>query len=297
MGSIRMILTDQEIQGAILEVANQVVKEKGSVKGAIFILLEKTRDWGVDTKDIVRNCSILESRGLVEQWAIKMVGNEQSPVISITAKGMEQYEENRRAEGRRTVSSDSDKEAAPQDPIVKGIHLLMTDLNHIRRHFAKANKLDLTTQRLDRWKSRSAEYLNENISAGEAYKFSKISGKAKELAWNMPKELENYMTYLRALYEDMESRTQLTSSPPARSEIRMEKPTINMGGKVFIVHGRDRTMKADVARFLEKLELKPIILHEQPNKGRTIIEKFEDHSQVAYAIVLLIGDDIRETIL
>lgn len=292
-----MILTDQEIQGAILEVANQVVKEKGSVKGAIFILLEKTRDWGVDTKDIVRNCSILESRGLVEQWVIKMVGNEQSPVISITAKGMEQYEENRRAEGRRTVSSDSDKEAAPQDPIVKGIHLLMTDLNHIRRHFAKANKLDLTTQRLDRWKSRSAEYLNENISAGEAYKFSKISGKAKELAWNMPKELENYMTYLRALYEDMESRTQLTSSPPARSEIRMEKPTINMGGKVFIVHGRDRTMKAEVARFLEKLELKPIILHEQPNKGRTIIEKFEDHSRVAYAIVLLIGDDIRETIL
>ena len=45
--------------------------------------------------------------------------------------------------------------------------------------------------------------------------------------------------------------------------------------EVFIVHGRDDGPKQAVARFLERLELSPIILHEQPNQGQTIIEKFE----------------------
>ena len=46
-----------------------------------------------------------------------------------------------------------------------------------------------------------------------------------------------------------------------------------------------------MARLLTKLKLKPIILHEQPNQGRTIIEKFEDHAQVGFAVVLLTPDD------
>ena len=61
--------------------------------------------------------------------------------------------------------------------------------------------------------------------------------------------------------------------------------------KVFIVHGRDDLMKQATARFVAKLGLEPVILHEQPNKGRTIIEKFLDHSEVAFALVLLSGDD------
>ncbi|WP_426473429.1 TIR domain-containing protein [Chryseobacterium balustinum] len=61
--------------------------------------------------------------------------------------------------------------------------------------------------------------------------------------------------------------------------------------KVFIVHGHDNEMKITVARFIDKLGLEAIILHELPNKGRTIIEKFSDHSNVGFAIVLLSGDD------
>jgi len=51
-------------------------------------------------------------------------------------------------------------------------------------------------------------------------------------------------------------------------------------------------MKLDVARTLEKLHLTPIILHEQVNEGRTIIEKFEYYSDVNFAVVLLSPDDI-----
>lgn len=60
---------------------------------------------------------------------------------------------------------------------------------------------------------------------------------------------------------------------------------------IFIVHGRDNSIKEEVARFIEKLNLEPIILHELPNKGRTVIEKFIAHSDVGFAIILLTPDD------
>lgn len=61
--------------------------------------------------------------------------------------------------------------------------------------------------------------------------------------------------------------------------------------RVFVVHGHDEAVKHVVARFLEKLKLTVIILHEQPNKGRTVIEKFEANSDVGFAVVLLTPDD------
>jgi len=64
------------------------------------------------------------------------------------------------------------------------------------------------------------------------------------------------------------------------------------GKKIFIVHGHDEEAKYSLARFLEKLGLEVIILHEQPNQGRTVIEKFEDYSEVGFAVVLLTPDDI-----
>jgi predicted nucleotide-binding protein len=60
---------------------------------------------------------------------------------------------------------------------------------------------------------------------------------------------------------------------------------------IFIVHGRDGEAREAVARFVEKLGLNAIILHEQPNAGKTIIEKFEAHAAVGFAVVLLTGDD------
>lgn len=62
--------------------------------------------------------------------------------------------------------------------------------------------------------------------------------------------------------------------------------------KVFVVHGHDEATKEKVARFLEKLKLEAVILHEQPNKGRTVIEKFTDYADVSFAVVLMTGDDV-----
>lgn len=65
-----------------------------------------------------------------------------------------------------------------------------------------------------------------------------------------------------------------------------------LSNKVFIVHGHDSLMKEKTARTLSKLGLAPIILHEQADGGKTIIEKFEGNSSdVGYAIILLTADD------
>ena len=63
--------------------------------------------------------------------------------------------------------------------------------------------------------------------------------------------------------------------------------------KVFIVHGRDNEAKQEVARFIEKIGLQSIILHEQASASMTIIEKFERYSNEAdFALVLYTPCDL-----
>ena len=64
-----------------------------------------------------------------------------------------------------------------------------------------------------------------------------------------------------------------------------------------MVHGHDDVAREALGRFIAKLELTPVILHEQASQGRTIVEKLEHHGDVAhgdvaYAIVLLTPDDV-----
>lgn len=72
------------------------------------------------------------------------------------------------------------------------------------------------------------------------------------------------------------------------SEPRLQMPRSN---RIFIVHGREDGPREAVARFLEGLGFEPIILHEQANQGRTVIEKVEAHSDVGFAVVILTPDD------
>jgi predicted nucleotide-binding protein with TIR-like domain len=75
-----------------------------------------------------------------------------------------------------------------------------------------------------------------------------------------------------------------------RRSVGTEPPTST---DVFIVHGHDREARAEVARFVERIGLRAIILDEQPDAGLTIIEKLErDAAKVAAAIVVLTPDDV-----
>ena len=61
--------------------------------------------------------------------------------------------------------------------------------------------------------------------------------------------------------------------------------------KIFVVHGHDGEIREAIARLLEKQNITPIILNEQANQGKTIIEKFEKYSDVTCAICLFTSDD------
>lgn len=76
------------------------------------------------------------------------------------------------------------------------------------------------------------------------------------------------------------------------TEIKTEVQMPITNNKVFIVHGHDDNSLNKVARFIERIGLEAIILHEQANGGRTIIEKIEAHSEVGFAVVLLTPDDL-----
>jgi predicted nucleotide-binding protein len=78
--------------------------------------------------------------------------------------------------------------------------------------------------------------------------------------------------------------------PGKLSRLEPEKTPVN---SVFIVHGHDDGALHMVARFIEQLQLKAIILHERANKGRTIITKFQGEAAgIGFAIVLMTPDDL-----
>ena len=90
--------------------------------------------------------------------------------------------------------------------------------------------------------------------------------------------------FLESRKKDWES--QISPSKPARRAVTEDSKN------VFVVHGHDHGMKETVARFLYKAGLNPIILHEQADDGKTIIEKFEAHADVSFAVVIFSKDDL-----
>jgi len=80
-------------------------------------------------------------------------------------------------------------------------------------------------------------------------------------------------------------------SMSSKDSSAISNPSFDMN-KVFIVHGRDELAKTEVARFLENLGCSAIILHEQVNAGKTIIEKIDEHTNVGFGLVLYTPCDV-----
>lgn len=102
--------------------------------------------------------------------------------------------------------------------------------------------------------------------------------KGQQQVINLINTILNEFSLFRKENKDLEKTLQLNSN------------------KVFIVHGHDSELKNDVERFVHEIGLEPIVLHRQADKGATIIEKFEEHSNVGYVFVLLTPDEIAYTV-
>jgi hypothetical protein len=67
--------------------------------------------------------------------------------------------------------------------------------------------------------------------------------------------------------------------------------------RIFVVHGHDDRAVDQTELLIHRFKLTPIILRNAPNEGRTVLEKFEAHSNVGFAIVLLTADDVGARVL
>lgn len=99
--------------------------------------------------------------------------------------------------------------------------------------------------------------------------------------------IEAQVNYLVALRDALPyyRRSKGTSPSPESGELPDPR-------KVFVVHGHDEEALAEVEQFLRTAKLEPVVLYKQANKGKTVIEKFEKHAEVGFAVVLLTPDDL-----
>lgn len=101
--------------------------------------------------------------------------------------------------------------------------------------------------------------------------------------------LRQLLTHVSLVSEAAAPQHSPHASPPAQTILA----TTN---SVFIVHGHDTPLANAVARYIQKLGLEEIILREQPNKGLTVIEKFEENAgRAGFAVVLATADDLAST--
>lgn len=144
----------------------------------------------------------------------------------------------------------------------------------------------LTRNYLEKAFGRNSPNVSSVMDVG---KYGAFPMNAGEGFWenHRAESLTTQLTRLEGLVELLGTELQLRGSGAiARTEAAQPA-----GHRVFLVHGHDEAALHEVARFLKDLDQDVIVLREQPNKGRTIIEKFEDYTNVGFAIVLLTPDD------
>jgi predicted nucleotide-binding protein len=138
------------------------------------------------------------------------------------------------------------------------------------------------------WDTGARGFLSAAIDYTSAQSFWDAGGSG-DAAWDY--RITGQIGYLEGLA--LQQKYGVMSEPQtAQSGASAPLAQVRANSRVFLVHGHDDGAKDLVARFMDKLKIEAIILHEQPNEGRTIIEKFEAYSDVGFAVVLMTPDDI-----
>lgn len=140
----------------------------------------------------------------------------------------------------------------------------------------------------------TTDELSEEFTAPVRYVFGGRGTLAEEVeafrddALARLRRLESIVTRL-PLYEPVGTSRSGEPAVPTRSH----GADAAKGRRVFVVHGREHGPRDAVRNFLRDLALEPVVLEDQPNKGRTIIEKFEANTiAVDFAVVVLTPDDV-----
>ncbi len=171
------------------------------------------------------------------------------------------------------------------------------------KHITQVPELEELEKEYYRWDNYNSEYLKQSFNNEDnTYKVSydrvndwlggfgtsRYDNTAQGRYQKLRDKISNKIESIERLIEKSELlKSDIGEAPYKRTKQIDFKDNDN----VFIVHGHNIEVQQSVARVIEKLGLNAIILQEQPNEGKTVIEKFEANSNVGFAIILLTDDD------
>jgi predicted nucleotide-binding protein len=139
----------------------------------------------------------------------------------------------------------------------------------------------------NKWRSSVLKWLEETLPEADELQSARLIPRADKA--------KNYHSGRGLKANDRQNVTRLLKllvSVSSQDKSKSVTKKVSENRRVFVVHGHHDELKISVARFLERLGLKPIILHEEADRGRTIIDKFIQSADVGFAVVLLTADDV-----
>lgn len=189
------------------------------------------------------------------------------------------------------------------DRVKKAIEVLEERIKGLEKlgQSYSANNYDVFFQNLKRWIIDTSALISKYINPkeGKDFKFNLIQQmsqdpysdfiKRTQKAYGFMDSLKNSLQQNPDLFFDVDTKDEKISSTTD------ETPQIS-NNKIFVVHGHDEIAKNELEIFLKNSGLEPIVLHRQPDQGRTIIEKFEVYSDVGFALIILTPDDVFYTL-
>ena len=132
----------------------------------------------------------------------------------------------------------------------------------------------------------TAEEFKENLINEISKKASIPSDYARVRSYFNQPTVDVIMNEKKDTEDDITAKVFDRVEKKAQPKARLANTDVVKNKRVFIVHGHDDLLKESVARLVEKIGLEAVILHEQPNGGKTIIQKLEKQADVGYAIIL-----------
>ncbi|MGC4038121.1 MAG: nucleotide-binding protein [Chitinophagaceae bacterium] len=170
------------------------------------------------------------------------------------------------------------------------------------KHITQLPELEELEKEYFRWDNYNSEYLKQSFNNEDnTYKASydrvnewigfgtnKYDNTGQGRFQKLRDKISNKIENIERLIEKAELLKSDIGEAPLKPAKQIDFKDNN---NVFIVHGHNIEIQQSVARVIEKLGLNVIILQEQPNEGKTVIEKFESNSNVGFAIILLTDDD------
>jgi hypothetical protein len=192
----------------------------------------------------------------------------------------------------KRYSQQPPQQGPPQVSPQQGIELLR---GQIEKGKALLSARPLQSNEYSSWELLTRNFLakafgtnSPNVSTvTDVGKYGAFPMGADESWWedHRAESLATQVRKLEGLVELLETELQLQGGITPRASAGV------LGHRIFLVHGHDEAVLHEVARFLERLKQDVIILREQANQGRTIVEKFETYADVGFAVVLLTPDD------